>query len=127
MKRLGLVLGCIFLVSLLFGDSNLVRQESSKYFVVDSVSISSHTVSSSTVITLADMARVGVSRKFAIDGACTGTVYFQYNGSTTTVSSIGMPMEENGKLYEENNYYSNIYFQTDTSTATLRVIEITRK
>lgn len=128
MKRISVLFILVFVCSgLLVADSNLLRQETSRFFEVSLSTSSTHTVSSYTVVTAEDLARTGVIRQFAIDGACDGTVYYQYGGSTTTVASVGIPMEESGKLYVESNYYGDIYFQTDTSTATLRLLEITRK
>jgi len=125
MKRLSILLMVCVLLSA-SGICSIVRENKSNYSNVLLSTSTAVTVSSFTVTTSADMGHSGLKRIFKIDGSTSGTLYYQLGGSTTTITTVGLPLEDD-YYYIEDSYFGDIYFLTDTSTATLRMVEITKK
>jgi len=126
MKRiilLGLMLvGALFCKGFAFEQA---YQEYGAYYDVNTSTSLSVTVSSSAVTTSAAVFN-GVERIFKIDETPTSALYFQRGGSTTTVTSNGMPLD-NSVYYVEDRYFGAIYFQAGTADVKLKMTTLKKE
>lgn len=121
MKKNFLIGVFLFLgVNVLFGASGF--QKSGNYINIKEYAPYAATISSYTVFTSSSVP-YGVERVFKINDIPSGNTFFQLGGSTTTITSLGMPLSE-GVYYVEDTYFGNIYFLTDSGTADLRIITL---
>jgi hypothetical protein len=123
------ILVCILFSSLIFGVNlmagNSGFQKGGNYVNLKNYPPYQVSVNSSSVF-ISSAVPYGVERIFKINGVPSGTLFFQRGGATSTIVSAGLPLSET-VYYVEDAYFGDIYFETDTATADLRISTLRRE